>query len=56
MTEPYTSQIDFKAWHYKNDITHVIFYHSKTLEYLKNKFGFKTLEHTGRLVIFQNSI
>lgn len=54
MTEPYTAQIDFRAWHYKNDITHVIFYHSKTLEYLKNKFDFKSVEQNSRLAIFQN--
>jgi predicted patatin/cPLA2 family phospholipase len=31
-------------------------YHVGVISALKNKFGFKTLEHTGRLVIFQNSI
>lgn len=51
MTEPYTPQIDFKAWHYKNDATHVIFYHPLTLEYIKNKFGFNALIQKDRLII-----
>lgn len=53
MTEIYSAQIDFRGWHYKNDATHVIFYHAKTLEYIKNKFGFKALDQIDRLSVFQ---
>lgn len=52
MTSIYHSQIDFKTWHYKNDKTHVLFYHKKTLEYIKERFGFKSLEIKNKLIVF----
>ncbi|MDA3911474.1 MAG: class I SAM-dependent methyltransferase [Bacteroidales bacterium] len=52
MTSIYHSKIDFKTWHYKNDKTHLLFYHEKTLEYIKHRFGFKHLEIQGNLIVF----
>lgn len=39
-TSLYDESIDFDAWYYKNDQTHVFFYSEKTLEYIKILFGF----------------
>lgn len=52
MTAVFDDTIDFKTWHYKNDPTHVFFYHKKTLEWIQKAFGFKTLEVQGRLIVF----
>ncbi|MFC0876696.1 class I SAM-dependent methyltransferase [Saccharicrinis sp. FJH2] len=35
--------IDFDSWWYKNDITHVFFYSSKALEYIRDNFNFSAL-------------
>lgn len=50
MTEIYNEEIDFKTWYYKNDDTHVFFYHKKSLEWIKKEFGFAHLEIEGRLI------
>lgn len=34
MTMLYDDQTNFKTWWYKNDITHVVFYHQKTFSFL----------------------
>lgn len=34
----------FLDWRYKNDPTHVFFYHSKTLEWIKEIYHFSLLE------------
>lgn len=50
MTSLYDEGIDFKNWYYKNDETHVFFYHKKALKWIKNKFNFSYLEIDGKLV------
>lgn len=52
MTSIYHPDINFKTWHYKNDKTHVLFYHEKTLEYIKVRFGFQKLKIQGNLIVF----
>ena len=52
-TDVFTDDIDFASWYYKNDETHVIFYHPETLEYIKSAFGFSSLERDGRHICFQ---
>ena len=50
MTELYDHDIDFNAWNYKNDETHVIFYHRRALEWIRKDAGFTRLEiHDSRL-------
>ena len=34
MTKRWLSREKFKTWHYKNDQTHVSFFHRNTFEYL----------------------
>lgn len=52
MTELYSEKIDFLNWHYKNDPTHVIFYHQQTLRAIKTLFDFSSVENNGRVVQF----
>ena len=44
MTERYDHDIDFDTWNYKNDETHVIFYHRVALEWIRKHAGFSRLE------------
>lgn len=53
MTSLYHEDIDFKGWHYKDDITHVFTYHKKAIEWIKNEFGFSQVEIDGRLIQFK---
>ncbi|MEA1874808.1 MAG: class I SAM-dependent methyltransferase [Bacteroidota bacterium] len=52
MTSIYNESIDFKNWYYKNDPTHVIFYHEKSLEFIKSHFGFSQLDIQGNVIVF----
>jgi len=54
MTEVYSTSIDFSSWYYKNDPSHVFFYHIKTLQWIQKEFGFKGLKIKGRLIVFSN--
>ncbi|MGO1820189.1 MAG: hypothetical protein ACTH0S_10965 [Senegalia sp. (in: firmicutes)] len=50
MTSLYDEDIDFKNWYYKNDETHVFFYHKKALEWIKNEFNFSDLAIDEKLI------
>lgn len=50
MTSLYDESINFKNWNYKNDETHVFFYHKKALEWIKKEFAFSKLEIEGKLI------
>lgn len=54
MTEVYDDEIDFASWYYKNDPTHVFFYHKETFEWIKKEFGFSSVDIDGRLITFEN--
>ena len=45
MTEPWISPEGFSEWHYAKDITHVCFYHAKTIAYICICYGFEKLNH-----------
>ncbi|MEX0610264.1 MAG: class I SAM-dependent methyltransferase [Balneolaceae bacterium] len=47
-TDMYTEDVDFHSWYYKSDETHVIFYHPKSLEWIKSALNFSKLEQDGR--------
>ncbi|GAA4277870.1 class I SAM-dependent methyltransferase [Aquimarina mytili] len=51
-TSIYHPSIDFDAWWYKNDPTHVFFYSPDTLQWIKENFKFKTLEISDKLIAF----
>jgi len=54
MTEIYDDNTDFHHWYYKNDATHVFFYHPQSLLYIKEKFGFSDVSIEGRLIVYSN--
>lgn len=51
-TDLYTDDIDFHAWYYKSDETHVIFYHPETLAWIKEAFSFSSMEIDGRHITY----
>lgn len=50
MTALYNDEIDFENWYYKNDPTHVFFYHRKTVEWIKKQFSFSEAVIHDRLI------
>lgn len=52
MTLPYSPDINFGDWYYKNDPTHVFLYQKETFEWIKNNFGFSSLAINHRLITF----
>ncbi|MDW7730640.1 MAG: class I SAM-dependent methyltransferase [Bacillota bacterium] len=53
MTEIYHDGIDLGKWYYKNDPTHVFFYHEHALDWIKKHFKFSALKREGRLIHFE---
>lgn len=53
MTDMYHEDINFKAWYYKNDPTHVFFYHVRALKWICDTVWFTRYTKEGRLVIFE---
>jgi SAM-dependent methyltransferase len=51
LTELYDEGIDFSSWHYKNDETHVFFYHRRSIEFIAEKYGRDIHSIYGRLII-----
>lgn len=51
MTTIYHPGIDFKTWYYKNDPTHVFFYHSDTLQFIQKSYGFSELQIFNNLIV-----
>lgn len=54
MTDVYKETINFESWYYKNDETHVFFYHKNTFDWIKNELGFSKVTVLNRLIIFEN--
>jgi len=54
MTNIYDNSTDFQKWDYKSDITHVFFYHQKTIRWITKEFGFSNDTIKDRLIIFSN--
>lgn len=54
MTEMFHDALNFEQWYYKNDPTHVFFYQKKTMEWIKNQFGFSQVSFQARLITFSN--
>ncbi|MEF8835931.1 MAG: methyltransferase domain-containing protein, partial [Candidatus Thermoplasmatota archaeon] len=50
MTYIYTDDIDFDSWGYKSDFTHAFLYQQETFEWIKENFGFSSLNIDGRLI------
>ena len=50
-TELLTPDIDFPNWYYINDPTHTLFYSPKGMRLIHERYGFKILELSPRLVV-----
>jgi 2-polyprenyl-3-methyl-5-hydroxy-6-metoxy-1,4-benzoquinol methylase len=51
MTDLLPADTAFQEWYYKNDETHVFFYHPDTFETIRSTFGFQSLSIHQRLVV-----
>lgn len=51
MTERWSSLEDFNVWYYKNDPTHVSFYHYKTFEFIADAFSYEIVYNDERSVV-----
>lgn len=54
MTNIYNESIDFHKWDYKSDITHIFFYHKKTIHWIKEEFEFLNVTIEDRLITYYN--
>ena len=54
-TDLYKDDTDFEHWYYKNDKTHVFFYHTDTILYIKENLGFDDYRIENRLITFNKS-
>jgi SAM-dependent methyltransferase len=51
MTLRWNEATNMKQWWYLRDPTHVVFYHSKTIEYICSQFGYSKLFDDGEKVV-----
>lgn len=55
LTALYDQDIDFEKWYYKNDPTHVFFYHCRALHWIKQEYNFTDLEMEDRIIRFKKA-
>lgn len=53
MTLLYADAINFETWHYRLDVTHVLIYRKKTMEFIASKFNLELELMTDRLIVFR---
>ncbi len=53
MTEIIDDDLNFAQWYYKNDPTHVFFYHQASLRWIQKKFDFAALETRNRIILLE---
>ncbi len=53
MTQLYRDDINFPTWGYKNDPTHLFFYHPVTFDWIQTEYGFRQVEIEGRLICLE---
>ena len=54
MTQLIPKKSDFKSWNYRNDPTHVVFYSEKSINWIKEHFGFSEVTVNNRLIVFKD--
>lgn len=54
MTDVFQEKINFNNWYYRNDETHVIFYHENTLKWIAKQLNFSKITIEKRLITFEN--
>lgn len=55
-TSVYSESIDFESWYYKDDPTHVFFYHENALEYIKHEYSYSDLIITKDVIVYKNNV
>lgn len=50
-TKLYSENIDFPSWYYRNDATHVFFYHKETLKWIHKHYEFSNLQINKNVII-----
>ncbi len=53
MTDLFDETKNFDTWYYKNDHSHVFFYHAKTIAWIAKTIGFSNYSIEGRLILFE---
>ncbi|MFY7742155.1 MAG: class I SAM-dependent methyltransferase [Flavobacterium sp.] len=53
MTDFFSETQNFDTWYYKNDHSHVFFYHPKTMEWISKNIGFSSYTIEGRVTVFE---
>lgn len=56
MTELWGEDTDFRTWYYKNDPTHVSFYHRRSFDYICLDYGFGMLKSDDMRVLIMQKI
>lgn len=51
-TDFFSETKNFDTWYYKNDPTHVFFYHPKTMDWISKNIGFSSYTIDGRVTVF----
>jgi hypothetical protein len=52
MTSIFEESIDFEKWYYKDDPTHVFFYHTKAIKWIRDYFQYKEVSISKNLITF----
>jgi SAM-dependent methyltransferase len=52
-TDFFSERNNFDSWYYKNDPTHVFFFHPKTMEWISKNIGFSKFYIDGRMTVFE---
>lgn len=55
MTQRWDTEARFKQWTYRNDPTHICFFHEQTFQWLAQKFGLQLTIYPRDVVIFQHT-
>ena len=55
MTKRVIDEARFAQWHYKNDPTHICFYHAKTARYLAHKYDWTVSFPTNDIMLFRTT-
>ncbi len=51
-TSIFSYDMNFKKWKYKDDFTHLFFYHADTLKWIEKNFNFSALTITEEFIVF----
>ena len=55
MTQTLSRDIDFEAWYYKNDPSHIGFYNQKSLQILADQLELQMSHYSDRVIFFKKN-